>query len=344
MSASIRLTPKQRKSLLDVLRHGQRPEQRLRAHILLLLDDGQPWALIAAVLFTSSSTINRWRTRFQEGGLKAVRDEPQAATAAWWVAVAVQWVLTRTPRDFGFFRSRWSCAVLVLLLREDYQVQTSAETIRRWLTREQLVWRRPRPIVGPVDPQRAAKLRPLRQLLAHLPEDEVAVFEDEVDLHTNPKLGAMWMRRGEQAEVVTPGTNTKRYVAGSLNWRTGGLIANAGSSRNARLFVAHLDQLRRHLRCYRRVHVLCDNARFHDCQAVREYLQRWGHRIQLHFLPKYAPDTNPIERVWWHLHEEITRNHRCSNIEELLDQVFQWLETQAPFAIETSLYPQPVAA
>jgi transposase len=27
----------------------------------------------------------------------------------------------------------------------------------------------------------------------------------------------------------------------------------------------------------------------------------------IHYLPKYAPETNPIERLWWHLHEAIPR-------------------------------------
>ena len=32
--------------------------------------------------------------------------------------------------------------------------------------------------------------------------------------------------------------------------------------------------------------------------------------VKVHYLPKYAPNTNPIERVWWRLHEAVTRNHR----------------------------------
>jgi len=91
------------------------------------------------------------------------------------------------------------------------------------------------------------------------------------------------------------------------------------------------------------IHVICDNASFHKCQAVAKYLERWGHRITLHFLPKYAPETNPIERVWWHLHETITRNHRCQTIEELLDEALSWLYTRRTFAIETSIYPAQAA-
>jgi len=43
----------------------------------------------------------------------------------------------------------------------------------------------------------------------------VAVYEDEVDIHLNPKIGLDWMGLGQQKEVVTPGKNVKRYLAGA---------------------------------------------------------------------------------------------------------------------------------
>jgi hypothetical protein len=46
------------------------------------------------------------------------------------------------------------------------------------------------------------------------------------------------------------------------------------------LFLAHLDDLRRRLRGYRNIHVILDNAPFHDCRRVREYFQQWHHRIE----------------------------------------------------------------
>lgn len=56
---------------------GTDPEFWLRAHILLLLDDGQPWALLVDVLFTSTTTINRWRKRFLADGLDAMLARPR---------------------------------------------------------------------------------------------------------------------------------------------------------------------------------------------------------------------------------------------------------------------------
>jgi putative transposase len=332
---------------LDHYRRHPDPQVRLRAHILLLLADGYAWATITAVLFTSPDTIARWKARFQRGGVAAVLGRPRGRprSLAWaWAPLVLVWVLTRRPAAFGFARSRWSCAAAAVLLREDYAVSVSRETVRRWLRQAGLVWRRPRPTLRPRDADRPAKLEALRKLLTDLPDNETAVFMDEVDINLNPKIGCMWMRQGQQAVVETPGTNEKRYLAGSIHWRTGRVILTEGrpkEGRSAALFVRHLDDLRRALRHYRVIHVVCDNARTHKAEKsrlVKAYLEAWGQRVVLHYLPSYAPECNPIERVWWRLHEAVTRNHRCSSMEGLLELTFEWLRSRKYFRVDCSVY------
>ena len=344
---SIRISDDDRNTLLDHYRSDPDPQVRLRAHILLLLAAGHSWALIAAVLFTSPDTIDRWRRRFAQEGVGAVLGRPRGRkpSAAWgWAAVVVAWVLTRRPSDFGFARSRWSCEAVAVVLRDDHAVAVGRETVRRWLRRAGLVWRRPRPVLRPEDPDRAAKLAALRRLLRDLPDGETAVFMDEVDVNLNPKVGCAWMRRGEQAAAETPGTNQKRSLAGSIHWRTGRVFLTEGrprEGRSAALFCRHLDDLRRALRHYRVIHVVCDNARTHKpegAKAVGRYLAEHGGRVVLHYLPLYAPECNPIERVWWRLHEAVTRNHRCDTMEELLDLTFSWLASRDRFPVQCTAY------
>jgi len=69
----------------------------------------------------------------------------------------------------------------------------------------------------------------LRRLLDELPEDETAVFQDAVDLNTNPKIGSMGRFKGQQAEVETPGDNQKRYLAGSIPCAAGKSSSPRGS-------------------------------------------------------------------------------------------------------------------
>jgi putative transposase len=336
MDGILRLSAKERKACLKTYRAAN-PARR--ALILLLLDQGRSYREITATTLASPTMIRAVKKDWEAGGVACVLGtQEQPFVVAWWLIVVVRWLLHKTPQDFGFFRTRWSCALLALLLWEQERIRISAETVRRGMRQMEFVWRRPRPVVGLHDPDHDAKLRKIRRLIASLPADETAVFQDEVDINLNPKIGACWMVRGEQAEVVTPGNNEKRYLAGSLHWRTGQLLLSVpGRRRNADLFVAHLDDLRRRLWRYRVIHVVCDNARFHDCGKVQAFLARYEGRIVLHFLPKYAPETNPIERVWWHLHDTLTRNHRCRSIEELLDEVYAWTDQQN-FYLQTASF------
>ena len=132
-----------------------------------------------------------------------------------------------------------------------------------------------------------------------------------------------------------------------MSWRSGELVVTEGTSRNAELFVRHLDDLRCRFRHYKKVYVICDNARFHTVKGslvVRQYLMEHGDRIVLHYLPSYSPQDNPIERVWWHLHEQITRNHHCQCIGELLDLTMAWLDEHGAFKIEGAMYQRLKAA
>src|SRR5262249_9087019 len=188
------------------------PEVRSRAHILLLLADGHSWATVAAVLFCSSRTIDRWVKRFHHEGIEGLAGHKPGRPfrfAAGWVATVVDWVTKQFPRDCGCRRSRWRCEAVALWMLRDHDIEVSREPVRRWLHRGNLVYRRPRPTLGPTDEEREAKLNKLRAVLADLPDDETAVFQDEVDINTNPKIGSMWMLKGHQAEVETPGNNEK---------------------------------------------------------------------------------------------------------------------------------------
>jgi len=96
----------------------------------------------------------------------------------------------------------------------------------------------------------------MRELLAGLPEDETVVWQHEVEVHTNPYIGRMWMLKGRQAEVETSGTNRKRYLAGSIHRRTGQVFVSEATlkkGRNAALFITRLDDLHRLLRRHRKL-------------------------------------------------------------------------------------------
>jgi hypothetical protein len=62
------------------------------------------------------------------------------------------------------------------------------------------------------------------------------------------------------------------------------------------IFAAELEQLEARNLVATWIYVTWDNARYYRSKAVQEYLK--SSRIELIFLPPYAPNLNLIERLW----------------------------------------------
>ncbi len=73
-------------------------------------------------------------------------------------------------------------------------------------------------------------------------------------------------------------------------------------------------------------------------KLVRKHLEVWGERARLHFRPKYTPDTNPVEEVWWRQHEAVTRNHRCGSMQEMIELTMGWLDEWRYFRVHRHIY------
>jgi transposase len=175
MTRSVVLDARERQALLERYRKAPDPDVRFRSHILLLLADGRPWEEAVALLFCSSRTIDRWVNRLRAEGVEAVVGRKPGRPfrfASRWAALAVAWVASSSLREFGFLRSPWCCEAVAILMRRRHGLVVGRETVRLWLRRGGMVYRRPRPVLKPADEARESRLDELRALLAELPHDE----------------------------------------------------------------------------------------------------------------------------------------------------------------------------
>lgn len=122
-------------------------------------------------------------------------------------------------------------------------VAVSAATLRRWLHQLGWVWKRVKLVARDDDPERIVKLARVRFYAENRTRRAVLVFADESDIHLLPKVGYQWMPKGEVVEVITPGQNQRRYLAGALNHLTGRVVSCIGEGKTAGLFLALLEVL-----------------------------------------------------------------------------------------------------
>ena len=205
-------------------------------------------------------------------------------------------MLHSVPTELGWRRTNWTRELLSLELADRGHPRVAACTMGRALSEIGARLGMPKPtVLCPWDSApRKRVLAKLRHLAKYATEAEPVFYEDEMDVHLNPKIGRDWMLKSERRYVVTPGQNKKRFVAGALNAKTKRLT-------------------------------WVDNYIIHSSKKTRRFLAQFGDRVQLHFLPPYCPDDNRIERVWLDLHANVTRNHRCKTIGELMIQVVAFM-------------------
>ncbi len=191
MAVIIQLTDAQRKAALYYFRFGSSAQDSWHVHNLLLLDRGWSYRGIMDSIFCGSDLIADVKRRLLseplESSLVIEKESPAEPEGSESVCT---WVVGATPHNFGYFRTRWSCEILSALLLEQQTIVRSSETVRRWLHQFGFVWRQPLPFVGPTDLFYNEKMRKILKLLRSLPANEIAVFQDEVDINLNPNTGS----------------------------------------------------------------------------------------------------------------------------------------------------------
>jgi hypothetical protein len=150
----------------------------------------------------------------------------------------------------------------------------------------------------------------------------VVLVEDETDLLLFPPLRAMWSRRGAPARVRLSGWNAKRVVFGCLNLATGHRLFQVRSHPRAEDFQAFLSKIRWHYRGWQ-VSVLLDGAGSHIAHASQAWADRLG--IRLLWLPKRAPELNPMDTLWGQGKDAICANKQSTSIDEQVASFIDYL-------------------
>jgi transposase len=329
-----RFRDKRRKIIRSMAKGHPDAQTRTRAQIIIGLVQSKAVHDIADILQCSASLVYKVANCFLKQGEVAFADrrEHNGQTVVTKGVQKLVWAMVaETPRQFGHRRPTWTLELMVRVLKQRTGLAVSRATLSRVLRRLKIRRGRPKPFVKCPWPEerRDRRIRRLRYLLLHARPGEVWVFEDEVDIHLNPKIGPDYMLPGTQKKVLTPGVNEKRYLAGASNAFTGQLTWVEGESKDSELFIRLIYQLGWDYPEAKRIHLILDNYGIHKSRFTKLVLASCDGMVRLHFLPPYCPDDNRIERVWLDLHANVTRNHQCPIMNELMKEARYWLRKES---------------
>ena len=131
---------------------------------------------------------------------------------------------------------------------------------------------------------------------------QTIVFVDESGLSEQPHRVRTWAPRG-QTPVLQYHFNWKTLSAiAGVTWWSFYFRLFPGAIRSPQV-VIFLTHLLRHI--HGNVLVIWDGLRQHRSILVRDFVASQHGRLELEFLPAYAPELNPVEYLWghWKTHE-----------------------------------------
>jgi DDE superfamily endonuclease len=254
----------------------------------------------------------------------------------------------RDPRECYQTGSRWTLDKIrrVCVFIGHY----TRSGIWRVLQALRVHWKHARDHVRSPDPDYLAKqayvTRCWEQVQAAA-DSQVLLFQDEFTYYRQPTLAAGWAAAGSTHPLAerSQRANTLTRVAGALNAATARVTVLQQTRLGVEPLVRFYEQLRAAYPRATRLYVVQDNwpVHFHpDVLAALEpqewpfawiYPPNWptqasprARRLQLPIqlvpLPTYASNTNPIEKLWRWLKQDVLHLHRWANdLPELRRQV-----------------------
>jgi transposase len=276
----------------------------LRKRAVQAVLDGMTQAEVARVFRVHPNAVNRWIKRYRQGGWDSLSERRRGRRAGEQAALSerqqqevVALVRETTPDELGLAGFLWTRDAVAELIAQRYGVWLARTTTGRYLRG----WG-----FSPQKPQhRALEQNPVavaRWLEEEFPairaqarqEGGVVLWLDEMGVRSDAAAGRSWAPVGQTPVIKRTG---KRFRVNMLS-----AISNAGMLR-FRLFVGSfngpvfIDFLRRLLRdCGgRRVHLIVDGHPVHRAKLVSAWVEGHAAQIQLHFLPGYSPELNPVE-------------------------------------------------
>lgn len=272
------------------------------------------------------TTIYKWMRAHRKGGDSALKSRkgtgrPCALTARQKQQVR-KWICGKDPRQWGFDFGLWTRRVVQVMIEEKMGKRLSITSVGRLLAELNITPQKPLSRAYERDPKAIAKWKEEEypKLRARAKRRKADIFFlDEAGIRSDTPLGRTWGAKGKTPEVPTSGQRQSVNAISAVNI-LGAFWYTVFTGRfNATRFVEFLKAFLRGRR--RPVFLVVDGHPSHRARMVADFVQSLEGRLELHFLPGYAPELNPDEFVWHHLRQHGTSKIPLKRNESLRERV-----------------------
>jgi transposase len=270
-----------------------------------VIEDGEAPSGVMRSMGLCRTSIYRWLRGYEDDGLAALVEKiaqgPEPKLTPKQRQQVKRWIVGKDPRQYGFDYGLWTRRIVQSVIENKFGIEVGLTAVGRLLASLEITPQKPLRRAYERDPQaiqewldeRYPKLRRRAKKYG-----AKIYFLDEAGFHSDPVLGRTYGLKGHTPVVPTSGQRQSINAISAVNAR-GGFWYNVYSGKlNAARFVEFLQDFMSGRR--ERVFLVVDGHPSHKAKKVAAYVKSLSGKLELHFLPPYAPDLNPDEFVWGH--------------------------------------------
>ena len=292
--------------------------QRVRA--------GEKPSAVIKTLGLCRTSIYRWLRIKRAGGEKALKQ--RKATGRKRLLRETQqhqlrnWIIKKDPRWFGFMPALWTRRIISHLVFDKFKVKMSITAVGELLFYLGITPQKPlrRAYERNEREIRRWKIKEYPQLKKRAKQRNAQLlFLDEAGIQSDPALGATWGKRGKTPIVRTSGQRQQINVVSAVSPYGAFRFILYPDKLNAEFFIEILKNFAK--RSDRPIFFIVDGHPAHRANIVKKFVASMKGKIELHFLPPYAPDLNPDEFVWNHIKKNGVSKKPLRQNESLVERV-----------------------
>jgi transposase len=302
-------------------------EEVRRMAVQRVWEGEKPSAVIASYGF-SRQIIYKWlrEAKGRGRGLRALRSRkgtgrPRTLTSKQEQQL-FRWINGKDPRQHGFDFGLWTRLVVRKLIADKFGANLGVTAVGKLLAKLGLTPQKPLKRAYERDPAaiEAWKNDTYPSIARQAKKRGAEIyFWDESGFRADVVQGTTWGVQGQTPIVAVPGQRQSVSAASAVNARGGFWFATYKGGMSAELFVEMLKTLM--LRRKKPLYLILDSLPAHKAKIVQEYVASTKGRLELHFLPGYAPELNPDELVWNHMKRTGTAKSPLAKGESLHDRI-----------------------
>ena len=225
---------------------------------------------------------------------------------------------------------------IVIYVKSSYGISYSISGMCYWLKRNGFSYKKPSIVPGKANKEIQKKwIDEYFKLKNNLKENETICFMDGVHPTHNTQLSYGWIKKGVRKEICSNTGRQRINISGAIDVIERKLHFQEDTMLNAETTISFLKKIEKAYPNKNKIYLFSDNARYYKNKAVQECLKQ--SKIELHHLPPYSPNLNPIERLWKWMKERVLYNTYYQEFDDFKLAVFGFLKTLSKTDPQTDL-------